>query len=267
MKTFVPRTLQVPSRHGVAVVRMAPRSDPASGSVRHIVPVHSPVTIRSRNGRCSGPPCRLSSSTAPRVSIGQSEKAGLAAAAIPAWWRSACSMSSSGGAYRFTAGRSGTIVSIGGYRSGTFAVYCDLDGPAASDPPVVALPELLPQLPLHDLSVGVLRQDVAELEAPRLLVAGQVRQAGGQKVVRPDRLPVVDADDGVHRFTPVFVGNPDHGAFGDRRMGQQQVFDFPWVDVVSPAHHHVLRTVEDIEVTAVVDLADVARVEPTAAQR
>lgn len=37
-----------PSSIGVAVVRSAPTSEPACGSVRFIVPDHSPLTTRGR---------------------------------------------------------------------------------------------------------------------------------------------------------------------------------------------------------------------------
>ena len=48
MKIFWPVIRQVPSPAGTALVRSAPTSEPASGSVRFMVPVHSPVTIFSR---------------------------------------------------------------------------------------------------------------------------------------------------------------------------------------------------------------------------
>ena len=44
MKIFVPVISHRPSGRGVATDRIAPTSDPASGSVIHIVPAHSPVT-------------------------------------------------------------------------------------------------------------------------------------------------------------------------------------------------------------------------------
>ena len=44
----IPLIRQVPSSAGTARVRRAPTSEPASGSVRFMVPVHSPVTIFSR---------------------------------------------------------------------------------------------------------------------------------------------------------------------------------------------------------------------------
>ena len=48
MKIFVPVTRHVPSPAGTALVRTAPTSEPACGSVRFMVPVHSPVTIFRR---------------------------------------------------------------------------------------------------------------------------------------------------------------------------------------------------------------------------
>ncbi|CAG4893234.1 hypothetical protein R69919_01610 [Paraburkholderia gardini] len=42
MKIFVPNTLNEPSPCGSARVRTSARSEPACGSVRFIVPVHSP---------------------------------------------------------------------------------------------------------------------------------------------------------------------------------------------------------------------------------
>ena len=48
MKILVPVMRQVPSSAGTARVRSAPTSEPASGSVRFMVPVHSPVTMRAR---------------------------------------------------------------------------------------------------------------------------------------------------------------------------------------------------------------------------
>ncbi len=48
MKIFWPKTRYVPSACGSARERISARSEPACGSVRFIVPVHSPVTIFPR---------------------------------------------------------------------------------------------------------------------------------------------------------------------------------------------------------------------------
>ena len=48
MKILVPKMRHVPSSCGTALVRSAPTSDPASGSVSTIVPDHSPLMSFSR---------------------------------------------------------------------------------------------------------------------------------------------------------------------------------------------------------------------------
>ena len=86
MKIFVPDKRQPPPSTGTAWVRTAARSEPASGSVRFIVPVHSPVITRGRNRACwSGEPQAVSSSTALWVRTGLSENARLAELSIS--WR------------------------------------------------------------------------------------------------------------------------------------------------------------------------------------
>jgi hypothetical protein len=53
MKIFVPLIEYEPSPFGSALVRRMPRSVPQCGSVRHIVPVHSPDTSFGRYCCCS----------------------------------------------------------------------------------------------------------------------------------------------------------------------------------------------------------------------
>ncbi|MFN3483602.1 MAG: hypothetical protein ACK4YX_11315 [Rhabdaerophilum calidifontis] len=48
MKILAPASRKVPSSCGVARVAISPRSDPACGSVRFIVAVHSPETSFGR---------------------------------------------------------------------------------------------------------------------------------------------------------------------------------------------------------------------------
>ena len=65
-----------PAAERTARVRTAARSEPACGSVRFMVPVHSPDTIFGRYVRfCRSEPLRWIASIAPRVSMGQSAKA------------------------------------------------------------------------------------------------------------------------------------------------------------------------------------------------
>ena len=48
MKILLPVMVYEPSAFGSALVRSNPRSVPQCGSVRHMVPVHSPVVIFGR---------------------------------------------------------------------------------------------------------------------------------------------------------------------------------------------------------------------------
>ena len=58
MKRFTPSMCQVPSACWTALVRPAPTSEPASGSVSTIVAPHLPSTIRWATLRCSSVPSR-----------------------------------------------------------------------------------------------------------------------------------------------------------------------------------------------------------------
>jgi hypothetical protein len=83
MRVFWPVMRHVPSSAGTALVRTAPRSEPAWGSVRFMVPAHSPVTIFSAYLACwPGLPCWASMSMAPWVSSGHMENTMLAEAII-----------------------------------------------------------------------------------------------------------------------------------------------------------------------------------------
>ena len=83
MKIFWPFSFQVPSPAGSAMVRMAPRSEPAWGSVRCMVPVHSPEISLGRNiAFCRSVPCACSASMAAGVRVGHRAKAMLAALTI-----------------------------------------------------------------------------------------------------------------------------------------------------------------------------------------
>src|ERR1700685_2170509 len=71
MKIFWPVIAYEPSANGVARVLRRPRSVPQCGSVKHIVPAHSPVVIFGRyRAFKSLLPCAISAATAPRVRPG-----------------------------------------------------------------------------------------------------------------------------------------------------------------------------------------------------
>ena len=60
-------------------MRTAARSDPAWGSVKFMVPIHSPlISFDKYKRRCSSVPCRVNANTALRVSMGPKKNAMLA---------------------------------------------------------------------------------------------------------------------------------------------------------------------------------------------
>src|SRR3954467_11044066 len=79
MNILVPVILKLPSACRTALVRSRPRSVPQCGSVRFMVPVHSPDTIFGRNMLfCSSLPCTTSAAVAPMVRPPYIENAMLA---------------------------------------------------------------------------------------------------------------------------------------------------------------------------------------------
>ncbi|MNY16655.1 hypothetical protein D3C86_1499310 [compost metagenome] len=79
MKILVPNSLNVPSPCGSARVRTAARSEPACGSVKFIVPVHSPaISLGRMTAFCSSVPAVSKASMAPSVSSGHSANDRLA---------------------------------------------------------------------------------------------------------------------------------------------------------------------------------------------
>ena len=80
IKIFSPNTFQVPSPRGSALETIAAKSEPAFGSVKFIVPVHSPEIIFGKYiSLISLEAAIVNASIAPLVSIGHKEKAWLAA--------------------------------------------------------------------------------------------------------------------------------------------------------------------------------------------
>ena len=79
IQTFVPVILYEPSSWGSAFVVIVPRSDPDWGSLRFIVPVHSPETSFGKNlSFCSWLPWKFIAEIAPALKPGAKPKAKLA---------------------------------------------------------------------------------------------------------------------------------------------------------------------------------------------
>ena len=71
IKIFVPVMLYEPSALGIALLRNKPKSVPQCGSVKHMVPVHSPVvSLGKYNALISSVPCSCKHSYAPWLKPG-----------------------------------------------------------------------------------------------------------------------------------------------------------------------------------------------------
>src|SRR5207249_3444075 len=82
-----------------------------------------------------------------------------------------------------------------------------------------------------------------------------------------DGTAVAENEVRLERLAPLLVGDAEDAGLGDGRVGEQDLFDLPGVDVEPAGDHHVLGAVEDVDVAVLVHPADVAGVEPSAPQR
>ena len=141
-----------------------------------------------------------------------------------------------------------------------------LDQPAPRSVGVGAEP--VAQLPLEDLAVVVRRQGVDEPVVLGPLVPGDVLQARPVEVLdRRRRSAVVGHHEGDHRLAPLRVGPADDGGGPDAGVAQQRLLHLARVDVHPAADDQVLGPVAQREVPVGVEAADVAGVQPAAAQR
>ena len=122
------------------------------------------------------------------------------------------------------------------------------------------------QLVLHDLAQGVLRQLVAELDDPRVLVGGHPLLAVGDQLGAVSEAPGPQRDDGHDLLAEPLVGNADDGGLGDRRVGVQHVLDLARVHVVPAADDELLLAADDEQEPVLVEIAEVTGVEPAAGE-
>ena len=99
---------------------------------------------------------------------------------------------------------------------------------------------------------------------------GRLKRAMLSRQRRP--APLIDDlvfrdDEGDHLLAPFGVRPADDRALGDRGVAQQHFLDLARIDVRAAGDDHVLRAVADGEEAVRVQAADVAGVQPAAAQR
>ena len=107
---------------------------------------------------------------------------------------------------------------------------------------------------------------VAQLHARRRLEVGQPSPAVRDQLRLGDRGPVAHDHQRLDRLAPLLVGHADHGHLGHRLVLVEAVLDLDGRHVLAARDDHVLLAVRDHDVGPV-EMAAVARVEPTAVQR
>src|SRR4051794_27425863 len=122
-------------------------------------------------------------------------------------------------------------------------------------------------LALEDLPGRPLRQLVDEEHLPGVLVGGDLLLAVVAQLLGGGLVTLLQGHDGDHLLAELGVRHPDHRRLGDRGMLVEDLLDLARIDVVAGADDHVLLAVDDEEVPVLVDLRQVAAVEPAVADR
>ena len=73
-------------------------------------------------------------------------------------------------------------------------------------------------------------------------------------------------NDRLDTFAPNWVGNADHRDFIDRRVLEQDLLYFPWIDIIAAANDHIFLTVEQVEVALCIHHTDIAGMQPSSPQ-
>src|SRR5262245_8300857 len=134
-------------------------------------------------------------------------------------------------------------------------------------PPSLASPRRLrDQLRAQHLAVVRAWQARNEADRPWLLVAGKPRPAMFHQLALGDRHAGLGHHEGGHGFAPLGVGQADHRHLGDGGMQHDDVLDLLRDDGAAPGSDHLLEPADDVEIAAVVELADVAGMQPAAAE-
>src|SRR5579884_2165271 len=138
-------------------------------------------------------------------------------------------------------------------------------GPGGSVP--AASVELPAQLGLQHLAVIVLRQRLDEAVAARPLEAGDVVEAEPVELGLAHRGAGPGDDESDDLLAPFGMRAADHRGLGEAGMAQQHLLDLARVDVAAARDDHVLRAVAQGQEAVRVHIAEVAGMQPAAAQR
>ena len=113
-----------------------------------------------------------------------------------------------------------------------------------------------------DFSDGGFRQFFNKLDHARALVAGQPLNTEIHQRLLIDAFPVFEDHVGGGQLAPIVVRNAEHGAFIDRRVAVESVFDLRRIDVFAARNDHVLGAVDQKQKPVFIDIANVAGADP-----
>src|SRR5262245_1854965 len=136
----------------------------------------------------------------------------------------------------------------------------------AAAPPASAR-RLRNQLRAQHLAVVRARQARNEADRPRLLVAGKPRPAMLRQLTLGDPHAGLGHHERGHRLAPFGVGQADYRDLGHGGMEHDDILDLLRDDGAAAGSDHLLEPADDVEVVAVVELADVAGMQPAVAER
>src|SRR5664280_2397279 len=122
----------------------------------------------------------------------------------------------------------------------------------------------IPLLPAQNLAADGLGQLGQDLDLARALVRRHPPAAVVDQLPLTRRTTGLQADVSLHRLTPVGVRDADDPGLADRRMGVEDVLDFPRPHLEAGRVDHVLLPVDDVEPAVGVHEADVTGEQPTA---
>src|SRR5438309_3362744 len=128
-------------------------------------------------------------------------------------------------------------------------------------------PRLIAEGSLENLTGGRLRKHRNKADRPRRLVDGHLLATPLDEFLLADLGAGLSHDERQDVLAAVGIGDPDDPYLGDGRVAVHQGLHLGGEDAVARGLDHVLLALVDCEVPLRVHVADVARVEPAAAER
>src|SRR5271170_4065856 len=112
------------------------------------------------------------------------------------------------------------------------------------------------------LACGSFRNLWPELDGLGRFYAAKLCLAVREHRILGQRFAIPQHHDSLDRFAPSVMRNPDHRALVDLRQSHDSGFDLRAIHIEAASDDHVFLSVDDVDVSVFVDIADVARVMP-----